>query len=175
MKKKVGQRKRSLQVRNGLIILILAAILIQLNSAVQYYFTRNGITQEAEQRAKSELKLKNMEILQVVKSVETAVNNMYWAIERHFDNPDSLYAIERLLVSQNTMLIGAFIGFEADYYPEKGRWFEPYVKRLADGTLVERQIGSETHDYLNAPWFIEGVAADSGHWSEPYLDKDGAE
>ncbi len=175
MRKKLSKWKRSLQVRNGLLILILAAVLIQINSAVQYFFARNGIAQEVEQLAKTELKVKNMEILQVVKSVETAVNNMSWIIERQIDKPDSLYMIERLLVSQNNMLTGAFIGFVADYYPERGRWFEPYVKRYDDGTLIERQIGSENHDYLNAQWFLDGIAADSGYWSEPYLDNEGAE
>lgn len=125
-------------------------------------------------RAKTELKVKNLEILQVVNSVETAVNNTLWAIERELSHPDSIFALEKRLVAHNEMITGCGIGFVSDYYPDKGQWFEPYVERLEDGTLDARQIGSESHDYLNSSWYIDAMAADSAMWTEPYLDDAGA-
>lgn len=172
--KKLKEWISSLQGRSSLALLITAAVLIQINSTVQYFFTRNGITKEVQQRARTELKVKNLEILKVVSSVETAINNMGWVFEQQLNSPDSLYALGRKLLEQNSMLKGCAIGFVADYYPQHGRWFEPYVLRLGDGTFEMRQIGGEGHDYLSAPWFIDGIDAGAGHWSEPYLDEEGA-
>ena len=173
-KKKIGQLFRTLQGRSSLALLVTAAVLIQINGAVQYFYSRKVISEEVQMRAKSELKVKNLEILQVVNSVETAVNNTLWAIERDLSHPDSIFAIEKRLVSQNKMVTGCGIGFVSNYYPDKGQWFEPYVERLDDGTLEARQIGSESHDYLNSSWYLDAIAADSAIWTEPYLDNAGA-
>lgn len=127
-----------------------------------------------QMRAKSELKVKNLEILQVVNSVETAVGNTMWALERGIAHPDSIFALEKRLVSQNVMITGCGIGFVENYYPDKGQWYEPYVERLEDGTLDARQIGSESHDYLNSSWYLDAMAVDSAIWTEPYLDDAGA-
>ena len=172
--RKLKEWARSLQGRSSLALLITAAVLIQVNSTVQYLFTRNGITKEVQQRARTEMKVKNLEIMQVVSSVETAVRNMAWTLEQQLNAPDSIYALERKLLTQNDMLIGCGIGYEAGHFPKQGRWFEPYVLRLRDGTFEARQIGGEKHDYLNAPWFLDGFSAAAGHWSEPYLDEEGA-
>ena len=172
--RKLKEWARSLQGRSSLALLITAAVLIQVNSTVQYLFTRNGITKEVQQRARTEMKVKNLEIMQVVSSVETAVRNMAWTLEQQLNAPDSIYALERKLLAQNDMLIGCGIGYEAGHFPQQGRWFEPYVLRLRDGTFEARQIGGEKHDYLNAPWFLDGFSAAAGHWSEPYLDEEGA-
>ena len=171
---KIGQLFRTLQGRSSLALLVTAAVLIQINGAVQYFYSRKVISDEVQMRAKTELKVKNLEILQVVNSVETAVNNTLWAIERELSHPESIYALEKRLVAQNEMMTGCGIGFVSNYYPGKGKWFEPYVERLEDGTLDARQIGSESHDYLNSSWYLDAMAADSAIWTEPYLDDAGA-
>ena len=172
--KKLKEWAMSLQGRSSLALLITAAVLIQVISSVQYIFTRNGITKEVQQRARTEMKVKNLEIMQVVSSVETAVRNMAWAMEEQLNAPASIYDLERKLLEQNNMLKGCGIGYVAGYFPRQGRWFEPYVLRLSDGTFEAQQIGGESHDYLNSPWFIDGMSAGGGHWSEPYLDEEGA-
>lgn len=171
---KIGQFFRTLQGRSSLALLVTAAVLIQVNGAVQYFYSRKVISDEVQMRAKTELKVKNLEILQVVNSVETAVNNTLWAIESELYHPDSIFALEKRLVAQNEMLTGCGIGFVSNYYPDKGQWFEPYVERLEDGTLDARQIGSENHDYLKSSWYLDAMAADSAIWTEPYLDDAGA-
>lgn len=165
---------RTLQGRSSLALLVTAAVLIQVDGAVQYFYSRKVISDEVQMRAKTELKVKNLEILQVVNSVETAVNNTLWAIESELSHPDSIFALEKRLVAQNEMLTGCGIGFVSNYYPDKGQWFEPYVERLEDGTLDARQIGSENHDYLKSSWYLDAMAADSAIWTEPYLDDAGA-
>ena len=56
-----------------------------------------------------------------------------------------------------------------DYYPEKGRLFEPYTVRR-DSTLITTQLASEDHDYSQRDLFLNTVNNDQSYWSEPYPD-----
>ena len=51
---------KSLQTKSSLALLVTAALLIELTAAVQYWYAKKGIREEVEQRAKSELKVKNL-------------------------------------------------------------------------------------------------------------------
>ena len=52
---------RSLQTRSTLAIIITAGVLIEVTSAVQYWYARKGIREEVERRAVGELKVRNRE------------------------------------------------------------------------------------------------------------------
>ena len=53
---------KTLQGKLSLAILVTAAVLIELTAAVQYWYAQKGIREGVEQRAKNELKVKNLEI-----------------------------------------------------------------------------------------------------------------
>jgi sigma-B regulation protein RsbU (phosphoserine phosphatase) len=78
------------------------------------------------------------------------------------------------MVEQNPTIVGGGLMFEPDYYPQKGHWFEPYVARRSDGSIEEAQIGSASHNYLEAEFYQNGIKAGKGRWSEPYFDEAGA-
>lgn len=155
-------------------IIVTVAVLLQLISAVQFMFASKGIREEVEHRAETELRVKNLEIQKVMVAVETAISNTVWATEHILEYPDSLYTILRRMVEQNPTIVGAGLMFNADYYPQKGHWFEPYVALRSDGSIEEAQIGSASHNYLEAEFFLNGISAGRGRWSEPYYDDMGA-
>ena len=102
-----------------------------------------------------------------------AINNVA-EIEKHLKKTeDVLQALHDELL-MNSAVMGCFAAFEPDYYPQYGRWFEPYaVKR--DNSRIERMlVGSDTHDYLNKEWYKKGLNTPEGYWSDPYFDGDGA-
>lgn len=74
----------------------------------------------------------------------------------------------------NPHLVGCAVAFVPDFFPDRGRWFEPYVMRTGNGTLRRMDIGSPSHDYHKSPWFVKGMQTDSAFWSEPYVDDAGA-
>ena len=160
--------------KSGIFIIILTAVLIEISSVAQYWFAHQGIRTGVQHRAETELRLKNLEIQKVLTAVEAACNNYVWDMSQELFRPDSIYSVLRRLVAHNSTIVGAGMLFEANHYPAKGRWFEPYVGKQADGTLVANQIGGETHDYLNTELYIEGMKAGRGYWSEPYYDNAGA-
>ncbi len=170
----INKTWRKLRTRSGVLVLLTAAILMEVGSAVQYYFARNGIRDEVRQRAASEMQVKNLEIQQVVSRVETAVGNLHWALEQSIAHPDSVYPIMRRIMEKNPDLTGCAIAFLPDYYPSKGYWYEPYVFRDKD-ILENKQIGSAEHNYLEMSWFIDGFGDNDGLWTEPYIDSAGSE
>lgn len=160
--------------RSSIILIVVAAVLVELTSASMYWFASRGIRQEVQHRAGAELQVKDLEIQKVVNSVETAVNNSVWTIEHSLGEPDSLMAILHRLTARNTTIVGAGLLFTPHYYPQKGRWFEPYVLELPDGTFKESQIGGPDHGYFQKSWWKEAMSAHQGYWSEPYFDDTGA-
>lgn len=166
----------SLQTRSSLALLVTAAVLIQVTGAVEFIFARNAIRKEVQQRARTEIKLRSMEIQNVILSVETAINNMQWVIDWSIYNPDSIYSTMELIIRNNPVITGCAMAFEPGYFPEQGHWYEPFVGREngLSGKVVRRQIGSEEHDYFKATWYQEGLTTTGGRWSEPYIDNAGS-
>ena len=164
----------ALRSKGGLAIIVTAAVLVEVTSAVQYFFAREGIREEVERRAQSELWAKSLEIRNVMTAVEVAIGNMAWAVEAELSRPDSITNVTRRLVEQNEQIVGVSLGFVANYYADKGRWYEPYVAERSDGSIEVSQIGGASHDYLNTEWYSQGLAAGRGRWSDPYYDEAGA-
>jgi sigma-B regulation protein RsbU (phosphoserine phosphatase) len=164
----------ALRSKSGIAIIVTVAVLLELISTIQFFYARKGIREDVQHRAESELHVKSLEIRKVMVSVETCIENSVWAIEESLDQPDSLYTVLRRLVKQNKTIVGAGAMFTPGYYPQKGRWFEPYVAERPDHTIEEAQIGSASHNYLEADFYKDGMKAGKGHWSEPYFDEAGA-
>ncbi len=174
IKETMGDALDKLRKRSGIAIIITAGVLIEATSLVQYVFTSNAIRREIEQRAKTELKINNLEIQRVVTEVEVALNNSVWIVEQNLDKPDSIVGILHRIVESNKNVVGCGIGFIDSYYPQKGRWFEPYAAKSADSQVINKQIGRSTHNYLEADWFLSGLNSSNNTWSEPYYDDSGA-
>lgn len=163
-----------MQTKSSLALLVTAAVLIELTSAVQYWYAKKGIREQVEQRAKSELKVKGLEIQNILTAVEVAMKNHAWEAEQMLALPDSMYSVARRLAEQNDQIVGTGISFVPNFYPKMGRWFEPYVKAEKGKAAVMSQLGSETHDYTQMDFYTMTMKSGEPYWSEPYLDSDGA-
>ncbi len=165
-----------LQARSSIMLLIVAAVIVEVMGAVQYIFARDGIRQEVKQRARTEIRMRNLEIHNVISNVEVAVNNMQWLIDWAAANPDSIYSTLQLIIHNNPIITGCAMAFEPNYFPEHGEWYEPFAGRSKGltGDIVRRQIGSANHNYHNATWYREALTSDGGQWTEPYLDDAGS-
>ncbi len=170
----INNRWRQLQTRSGVLLLLTAAILLQAGSAIQYYFSRNGIREEVSKRATSELEVRSLKIEQMVARVETAIGNLHWTLEQSIVHQDSIYPVLHRLMMLNPDLVGCAIAFPPNYFKGTGYWYEPYVFRNGD-VLEDKQIGSANHDYFNTHWYTDAMASDHGLWTEPYIDSIGSE
>ncbi len=165
---------REFRSKSSMGIILIAAILVEVTSGVQYWYSKKVIQSGVESRAKGELEAKGLEIEKVTTAVEVAIDNMVWAVEAELSHPENIPNVTLRLLEQNPQIIGFGVAFVADYYPQYGRWCELYITRREEGKIESAQIGGPDHDYLQSKWFQEAVASNKGYWSEPYYDEKGA-
>ena len=167
-------RDRKDFVRKELLKIFIAIFTLMLVSAAYYFYIRKEALRIAEKRAELTLESTERMILVRMGKIETTVNAFRPMAEYALDDPDAMYDIARHIVESSKRVMGAGIAFKADYYPEKGHWFETYVGyHQGSDTLVTKQLGSSEHNYLQMEWFRKGLQSPTGIWSDPYYDNAG--
>ena len=173
--KEIWKRLKNVLLANlSLVAIVAAALLLELTSTVMYFFTQNIIQRTMERLVQTEMNAIYLCIQNKLARVEVTVDNTAWVVEGNLSNPDAMFNTTRQLVENNPNILGSSITFIPDYYPQKGRWFEAYTVRRGNNTIETMQLGSANHDYTTSEFFTQPIAKDSGHWSEPYMDREGA-
>ena len=158
-------------LRGGLLLIIVATLVLEATSLVQYYFSREGLREEAALRAESQLDNIHDKIMDVVDQAEAAVRNSVWIASWCLDVPDSLKRVCYRVVDDNPVVAGSAIAL----VPKKGeKLFCPYVYRSPDG-LVYHSLDNEEYYYPSKEWFTMPIEIGEGYWSEPYWDEGGGE
>lgn len=165
----------SLNGRTGVIIILTAAALMQLMSAMQYYYAREEVRSDLVRQAENELVIKAQNIRAILNTVEAATANRRWEAEQGLNNPDFYMDLTRRFVEDNPDITGCGLAFIPDYFPTKGRLYEPYATRRQGGGIETMQVASETHDYTTSALYNAAIEADSAYWCDPYMDADGAQ
>ena len=119
------------------------------------------------------LDVKNETVRKALYGVEVAVMNSTDDLEERLQNPSTVFSALRDELQRNPQIVGFFACFEPNYYPSLGRSFQPYAF-WRDGRIDTIQIAKEGNDYLEDDWYQRAFAADSGYWSEPYIDDSGS-
>ena len=156
----------------GLMLIIVAAFMLETTSVIQYHFTKKGLREEADRRAESELAVSRLEMEKITGSVESATDNLAWILERELDNPERFFDLFKRMMDSNPVILDGFAAFTPEYYPEKGHWFEPLLARRGD-SYEEMVLGSEGHDYFQSDWYTQVIQTGKSYWSEPYFDDSG--
>ena len=172
--KMLDKLRHILRNRTSLLIIITAALLLELLSASQYYFTRVMVGEQLEKRAENELAMKAILIKSNINSAEDILKNHIWDIRENLYHPDSVYeALGRMIVLSRSVHGGA-VAFMPNYYPSKERLFEPYVMKNGD-SIVKKQIARPTFDYTNTYFFKKIITTNEALWSRPFIDEQGAQ
>lgn len=163
-----------LKKRAVLIVIILAAVLLELISAIQYRYTRGLLEEELEKSALQDLMTSALRIQEIVVKAEVGVSSQVWHTQRHLDDPDYMNMLVASMAQDGgANIVGAGIGFKPYYYPSKGELFEVYGRQIKDSVEVE-QIASEKHDYTQKDFYQIALRGDTVKWTPPYLDAEGA-
>ena len=167
--------KHFIRTNTSLAVIIAAALLLELTTGILYYSAQNIIQQDVERIIQRETNALNLCIHNELAKVEVTLDNMSWVVSRDLGRADWMFEITEMLVKDNPVINGSAIAFVPNYYPEKGRWFEPSTVRRPDGSIESMQVGSAHHDYTKSEFYTVPVATDSCIWSEPYMDVDGSQ
>lgn len=166
----ISRAARRFYARQGLLIVIIAALALEATSIIQYYFSRKGIREEAAMRAESELEATGLRITGVMDQVETAVHSNVRQVRERLGLPDSLAAVSRDIVEDNAVVFGSCVAL----VPGTGGAFAPYSYQSAD-SIATIQLTGEAYDYPSKEWFKVPLEKGEGYWSEPYFDTGGGE
>ena len=150
-----------------LILILLTALLLELVAALQYIYTRNMLIREEERITRMELTMESEVILHTLEEAELSMYENEWSVQQSLAYPDSLFGAVRRMIESNSCVAGACIAVLPDYYPEKGRLFEPYAHR-EEGRILVDQIAGPDHDYTLGPYFQQALREETEFWSDPY-------
>ncbi len=167
-KKKITSFSQKLTRR---IMIALTLMLVVINGGI-YYIVDTAIKHMTENTFRSMLEVESLSLRMLLKDVETATTNSIVEVETKIEDPEKISEALAKVLSANPKIRGFFVAFEPDFFPDKGRWFEPYAV-WHNGDIEKMQVGSAQHDYLKSEWYQEGLKAKKGYWSEPYHDKEG--
>ena len=166
----------SLRKSRGLLIIIIAALLLELVSATQYYYTHRMTEEVLEKRAEGELTLKAILIKGMLNRQEDVLRNHVWDIARNASNADSVRQAVTRMVLFNPNVKGGGMCFVPNYFSSKDRLYELYSTWYdeEERKVITQQIASERHDYTQSSFWKEAMAVDDYVWVDPYIDNEGA-
>ena len=150
-----------------LVLILLTALLLELVAALQYTYTRNILIREEERITRMELTLESEIVLHTLEEAELSMYENEWSVQQSLAHPDSLFGAVGRMIQSNSSVAGACIAVLPDYYPEKGRLFEPYAHK-EEGRIVVDQIAGPDHDYTLGPYFLQALREEKEFWSDPY-------
>ena len=148
-------------------IVVIAAVMVEIISLVQYERYRNMMLGEMEVRDRIILSAMADDIGHVLELSETTMKENVWVLEHQLSHPDSLYQALKYLIDDDPHVLGGCLAFAPDYYPSEGRLFEPYVSKEG-GTITMSQIAGPDHDYTENESFKKVMDTHRPVWSEPY-------
>lgn len=158
-----------LKTNSGLIIIIAAAILLQGILAVQYYYTRSLLADELEKRAESEITMKAVIVKNTLNLAENSLKGHIWDLKRNLFHPDSSYNVMEWVLKSHPNLTGCWVAYVPNYFPEKGRLFEPFVW-WDHGEIKHAEIAAEGRDYTQNRYYKAVYASNTPMWTDLYQD-----
>ena len=150
-----------------LVLILLTALLLELVAALQYTYTRNILIREEERITRMELTLESEIVLHTLEEAELSMYENEWSVQQSLAHPDSLFGAAVRMIQSNSSVTGACIAVLPDYYPSKGRLFEPYAHK-EEGRILVDQIAGPDHDYTLGPDFQRALREETDFWSDPY-------
>ena len=163
--------RRKLSVRVSLWVVMFAAVIFISALSFFFYQARDAVRQEAISRATQILDNTAERVEGILNRVEVATNMTKWLVQRHPDNPDSMFVYSRGMLLNNPDFYNCSIAFEPYYFKDKGRYFSAYSKHEGD-TIRSIQGGSDNYQYFYMDWYLMPMLLGKPCWTEPYMDFD---
>lgn len=167
-----------------LAIVIVAAVMLEMVVAVQYFLAQRGIKQELLEKAARDMD-QSQRVAAVKAEVETAVRNVKLQVQQvvNAGTPDQFYGIMNRLVKDNPHVVGAGVAFKPDYYKEQGKpdLYSPYAyEEGVEASLEKRKTAKPQmrttllpFDYTTREWYMQPMEDGKSLWTEPYMDQGG--
>ena len=155
--------------QQGLTVIIVAALLVELLSAAQYLFTRSLMGDQLEKRAEMELTTKAIITKGIINNSERSLKGHIMEVKHNLTNPDSMVNIMAWSLKYAPHMKGCGIAFRPDYYENRDSLFEPYALRTDSGIQC-LQVAGERFDYTKDGFYRYILEKKTNSWIGPYDD-----
>ncbi len=149
-------------------IVVIAAVMVEIISVVQYERIRGIMKEEMEMRGRLAVNARAQTIEHALDIAETTMRENLRDVRSSMAHPDSVFPAMVRLINDNPLVIGGCLALSPNYYPSKGRLFEPYASKQKDGTITVSQIAGPDHDYTQNAEYIWVMEHKTPSWTDPY-------
>ena len=155
-------------------ILLTVFVISLLLLLVAFWACRYCIKAEAHARYTGVMNVASEKIAKTISGMEMNAMNVFDEVQKHMDSPEAVVEALKSKTSLNPDVRGYFAAFEPNHFPEKGRWYEPYVHQTDTSSQFQvSQVGSARHDYTQSEWYVKAKELKMSFWSDPYYYYDG--
>ena len=147
-------------------VLVVAALVLELTTAVQYISTRQAITAQIKEMAKQDLTSANR-TFEVKEIAEAAIAAVLPEVERlvNTQQEDSLHKVLQHVVTNHPEIVGVDFAYRVGDDGRRNGYFT--FRDDATSGIKDTVIG---FDYTERTWYREGLQG-NGSWSEPYMSR----
>ena len=149
-------------------IVVMAAVMVEIISVIQYQRLRKMMLEETGVRGRVVVSAMAEHIENTLGLVECTMRENMWDIKRSMAHPDSVYPALVRLIDDNPHVVGGCLAFAPNYYPSKGRLYEPYASKDQDGNITVSQIAGPDHDYTLNEEYQWVIDHGNPSWTDPY-------
>lgn len=172
MKKLLDKIRKHFNRRTWItLIIVFSALMLELISAAQYYYTKQLLEDELEKKASIEITMKAILIKSMLNTTEQVLNSHKDDIERGLSDHESLNNTMMSILQANSYFQGMGLAFRPGYYNNEDELCEPWAFNKDDTIIVRKDIAHRGgHDYTQYKFYSEPMATGKPYWSDPYID-----
>ena len=108
--------------------------------AVTFLAAFRAMKSETRGRYVGMMNLVSEKINSEIKWMEIGAKNVFDEIECHLDSPEAIIKALEEEISLNDHVEGYFVAFEPYYFPQQGKWFDPYFSNRSGGVGKSRLL-----------------------------------
>ena len=159
-----------MKANTSLTVIISAVLLLELMTGFIFYAAQNFIQRTMERMVGVEMNAIYLCIRNKLANVEVTIDNMSWVVSEGLEEPNWMFELSRRMLKNNPSFWGCGVAFVPHYYPERGKFFEPYAVRGGGDTITTLQVGRDGEDHTKKEYYRVPLERGTSHWSEPYVN-----
>ena len=166
--------RKSSKTKRFVILTVVAMMVVML--ALTFLLCCYILKAESHVLYVSILNVASERVAKTISGMEMNAMNVFDEVQKHLDSPEAVIAALKSKTTLNPDIKGYFAAFEPDYFPQRGKWFQPYIYKAEDfSQYVETQVGSGSEDYTKSELYVRAKEQGTSFWSEPYYYYDGSD
>ncbi len=152
------------------LMIVCAALLMEIFSAAQYYYTKKLLESELEKKASMEITMKAILVKSMLNTIEQVLNSNRVDIEEDISDSKSINSTLRSIIQANQHINGVGLAFVPGYYHNKDELCEPWAFNTSSGVEVKQIAQRGGHDYTNLDFYKVPITTGEPYWSDPYIE-----